>query len=52
VFTGEIFGLWAAARPWNLIPLNSQRTVMVLAGQFVALWNSWVNVSLDVWQVS
>jgi hypothetical protein len=51
-FTGEIFGLWAAARPWNPIPLNSWRTVMVLAGQFVALWNSRVIVSLDVWRIS
>jgi hypothetical protein len=25
-FTGEMFGLWAAARPWNPIPLNSQRS--------------------------
>jgi hypothetical protein len=30
-FTGEIFGLWAAALPWNPIPLNSRHTVMVLA---------------------
>jgi hypothetical protein len=52
VFTGEIFGLWAAARPWNPIPLNSSRTVMVRAGQFEALWKSWVIVSLDVWRVS
>jgi hypothetical protein len=51
-FTGETFGLQAAACPWNPIPLNSQRTVMVLAGQFIALWNSWVTVSLDIWQVS
>jgi hypothetical protein len=51
-FTGEIFGLWAAARPWNPIPLNSRLTVMVLAGQFVALCNSRVIVSLDIWQVS
>jgi hypothetical protein len=47
-----MFGLWAAARPWNPIPINSGRTVMVLAGQFVALWNSWVIVSLVVWRVS
>jgi hypothetical protein len=33
-------------------PLNSRRTVMVLAGQFIALWNSWVIVSLDIWRVS
>jgi hypothetical protein len=26
VFTGEIFGLWAAARPWNPIPLNSRHS--------------------------
>jgi hypothetical protein len=26
--------------------------VIVLAGQFVALQNSWVMVSLNVWQVS
>jgi hypothetical protein len=51
-FTGEIFGLWAAALPWNPIPLNSRRTVTVLAGQFVALQNSRVIVSLDVWRVS
>jgi hypothetical protein len=44
-----MFGLWAAACPWNPIPLNSRKTVMVLAEQFVALWNSWVTVSLDVW---
>jgi hypothetical protein len=25
-FTSEMFGLWAAARPWNPIPLNSRRT--------------------------
>jgi hypothetical protein len=48
----KIFGLWAAARPWNPIPLNPRRTLMVLAGQFVALRNSWVIVSLDVWRVS
>jgi hypothetical protein len=47
-----MFGLWAAAHPWNLLPLNSRRTVMVLAGQFVALWNAQVIVSLDVWRVS
>jgi hypothetical protein len=47
-----MFGLWAAAHPWNPIPLNSRRTVMVLVGQFVALWNSRVIVSLDIWQVS
>jgi hypothetical protein len=52
VFTGEMFGLWAAARPWNPIPLNCRCTVMVLAGQFVALWNSGVIVSLDVGRVS
>jgi hypothetical protein len=46
-----VFGLWAAAHPWNPIPLNSQSTFMVLAGQFIALRNSWVIVSLDVWQV-
>jgi hypothetical protein len=34
------------------IPLNSRRTVMGLAEQFIALWNSWVIVSLDVWRVS
>jgi hypothetical protein len=51
-FTGEMFGLWAAASPWNPIPLNSRRTVMVLAGQFVALRNSRVFVSLGVWRVS
>jgi hypothetical protein len=51
-FKGKMFGLWAAARPWNTILLNSQRTVMVLAGQFIALQNSCVIVSLDVWQVS
>jgi hypothetical protein len=51
-FTGEIFGLWTAACPWNPIPLNSECTVMVLVGQIVALWNSQVIVSLDVWQVS
>jgi hypothetical protein len=43
-----MFGLWAAARPWKLIPLNFRRTVMVLARQFVALRNLWVIVSLDV----
>jgi hypothetical protein len=48
---GEIFGLWDA-HLWNSIPLNSRRTVMVLAGQFVALQNSRVIVSLDVWQDS
>jgi hypothetical protein len=47
-----MFGLWAAARPWKPIPLNSRRTVMVLAGQFVALRNSRVIVSLDVWWIS
>jgi hypothetical protein len=47
-----MFGLWAAARPWNPIPLNSRHPVMVLAGQFIALWNSQVIVSLDVWQIS
>jgi hypothetical protein len=51
-FTGEMFGLWAAARPWNPIHLNSRRTVMALAGQFVALRNSRVIVSLDIWRVS
>jgi hypothetical protein len=51
-FTGEIFGLWAAARPWNPIPLNSRRTVMVLDGQIIALRNSRVIVSLDIWRVS
>jgi hypothetical protein len=50
--TGKMFGLWAAARQWNPIPLNSRRTVMMLAGQFVALQNSQVIVSLDIWQVS
>jgi hypothetical protein len=44
-----MFGLWAAAHPWNPVPLNSQRTLMVLAGQFVALHNSQV---IDVWRVS
>jgi hypothetical protein len=48
---GKIFGLWAAAHPWNPMPLNSQRTVIFLAGQFVALQNSPVIVSLD-WRVS
>jgi hypothetical protein len=43
-----MFGLWAAARPWNPIPLNSRRTVVVLAGQFIALRNSQV----IVWWVS
>jgi hypothetical protein len=47
-----MFGLWAAAHPWNPIPLNSQCTVMVLAGQFIALRNSQVSVSLDIWRVS
>jgi hypothetical protein len=47
-----MFGLWAAAHPWNPISLNSQRKVMVLAGQFTALWNSRVIVSLNVWRVS
>jgi hypothetical protein len=47
-----MFGLWAAAYPWNLIPLNSRRTVMVLAGKLIALWNSRMIVSLDIWQVS
>jgi hypothetical protein len=47
-----MFGLWAAARPWNPIPLNSGCTVMLLAGQFIALRNSRMIVSLDVWQVS
>jgi hypothetical protein len=51
-FTGDIFGLWAAARPWNPVPLNSRRTVRVLTGQFAALRNSRVIVSLDVWRVS
>jgi hypothetical protein len=41
-----------AAHPWNPIPLNSQRTGIVLAGQFVALRNSQVIASLDIWQVS
>jgi hypothetical protein len=50
--TDEILRLWAAAQPRNLIPLNSRRTVMVLAWQFIALWNPWVIVSLDVWWVS
>jgi hypothetical protein len=49
---GEIFGIWATAHPWKPIPLNSQCTVMVLAGQFAALRNSWVMVSLYVWRVS
>jgi hypothetical protein len=44
--------LWAAAHSWNLIHLNSQRTVMVLAGQLIALRNLRVIASLDVWQVS
>jgi hypothetical protein len=48
-FTGEMFGLWAAASPLNTIPLNSRHTGMVLAGQFIALQNSRVIVSLDVW---
>jgi hypothetical protein len=47
-----MFGLWAPTHPWNPIPLNSRCTVLVPAGQFVALWNSWVTVSLDVWRVS
>jgi hypothetical protein len=47
-----MFGLWAAARPWNPIHVNFQRTVRVLAEQFVALRNSEAIVSLDVWQVS
>jgi hypothetical protein len=47
-----MFGLWADARPWNLIPLNCRSTVMVLAGQIVALRNPWVIVSIDVWRVS
>jgi hypothetical protein len=47
-----MFGLWAAARPWNLIPLNYRRTVLVLAQQFVALPNSWVIVPLHVLRVS
>jgi hypothetical protein len=51
-FTGEIFGLWEASHPWNPITRNSRRTVMVLAGQIVALWNSRMIVSLDVWRVS
>jgi hypothetical protein len=51
MFTGEMFSLWAAARPWNPIPLNSWCTVRVLAEQFVALWNSWVIVLFDVWRV-
>jgi hypothetical protein len=34
---GEMFGLWAAARLWNPIPFHSRCTVIVLAGQFVAL---------------
>jgi hypothetical protein len=51
-FTGEIFGLWAVVSPRNPNPLNSRRTVMVLAGQFVELRNSRVIVSLDVWRVS
>jgi hypothetical protein len=50
-FTGEIFNLWAAAPPWNPIPLNYRRTVRMLTEQFVALWDSWVIVSLDVWRV-
>jgi hypothetical protein len=49
---GEMFGLWAAACPWNSIPLNSRHTVMVLAGQFIALRNSVVIVSFDVRLVS
>jgi hypothetical protein len=44
--------LWAAACPWNPIPLNSRYTIMVLAGQFVALKNSQVILSLDIWQIS
>jgi hypothetical protein len=52
VFTGEIFGLWAAAHPWNPIPLKSRRTIMVLAGQFVVLRNSQVTISFNVWRVS
>jgi hypothetical protein len=51
-FTGEMLGLWAAAGPWNPSPLNSRLTVRVLAGQFVALQNLRVIVSLDVWRVS
>jgi phage-related protein len=41
-----------AQNAWNgfffHFPLKSRRTVRVLAGQFVALQNSWVIVSLDV----
>jgi hypothetical protein len=36
----------------DFIPLNSQRTTMVLTGQIIALWNSRVIVLLDVWRVS
>jgi hypothetical protein len=52
VFIGEIFGLWAAARPWNHILLNSWTTVMVQVRLFVALQILWVIVSLDIWWIS
>jgi hypothetical protein len=42
-FTGEMFGSRAAARPWNPIPLNSRRTIVLLAGQFATLRNSQVS---------
>jgi hypothetical protein len=51
-FTGKMFDLWTAARPWYPIPLNSRHTVIVLAVQFIALQNSRVIVSPDVWRVS
>jgi hypothetical protein len=47
-----MFGLWADARPWIPITLNSRRTAMVLAGQFITLQNSRQIVSLDVYRVS
>jgi hypothetical protein len=47
-FTGEIFGLWAAARPWNPIPLNYRRTVMVLVGKLIAPQHSQVIISLNI----
>jgi hypothetical protein len=45
-FIGEMFGLLPDARLWYPIPLNSGCTVMVLAGQFIALQNLRVIVSL------
>jgi hypothetical protein len=38
--------------PWNPIPLNARRTVMVLPEKFVARRSSRMIISLDVWQVS